>query len=598
MNAKAYIAENGVIPRKFFETFLAKNNIKTVFAMHEDAILEELLSEEPDMFFVQASIAEKIPGLIRQIKENEKLSGMFIILHASRAAGSAFAENIGADRFLPVPFSREQIDSILRKILNLSKNILFISSHLNPENEVNSVFKNAGFTAIFSDIIHGMNTALAVIPDGIIIDETIGTSGIKPNHSAELIKTLKATLSLDHIPVFVLSEDITSAHTEELLVAGACSVFTEPYFSDENIRQISEIVTPPKKGRKHTVLVIDDSTSVRNAIVKMFKELGFAVYSAEHGSAALELLKGQKVDIITTDYDMPVMNGWDFCRAVRSSAEFSEIPILMISTRGAEIDLQKGKVLGVAGYLSKPFRKEELSRHVHRILSEEKIKREKSAISKYVASDALKNVDDILEGVKSLEPETKFITILFSDICSFTPKCERHPPDIIIKMLNLYFDTMVKILTENNGIIDKFIGDAIVARFDSGDRYADAYNAGCAALAMLSALNGFDDVIQRVLGITETIQIRVGINSGDAILGNLGSSSARLDYTMIGDAVNTAQRLESKAQPMTALISDSTCNLLQNSITAEGPLSLSLKGKESIVRAWVLKTITDSCIRT
>ena len=187
-----------------------------------------------------------------------------------------------------------------------------------------------------------------------------------------------------------------------------------------------------------------------------------------------------------------------------------------------------------------------------KVIADARKKKEHQEISKYVARDVLKNVSEVIEGIKGKEPEEKFITVLFSDICSFTPKCERLGPREIVKLLNSYFDMMIKILQKNNAIVDKLIGDAIVARFDSGNMEEDALDAAKSACDMLTSLMEFNK------SNSEKIEIRIGINSGNVILGNIGCDSFRLDYTMIGDNVNKGQRLESMIPVMGCLLSKAT----------------------------------------
>ncbi len=262
--------------------------------------------------------------------------------------------------------------------------------------------------------------------------------------------------------------------------------------------------------------------------------------------------------------------------------KIKDIPIIMVTARGTDIDKKKGKALNVAEYLTKPFKTEDLERSVSKVLSDVKKKKEKEAISKYVAKDVLTNVDEVIDGVKDKEPEDKFITILFSDICSFTPKCEKLSPRAIVKLLNSYFDIMINVLQTNNAIIDKFIGDAIVARFDSGDKKKDALDAAKSACEMLNSLKEFNE------DSLEPVEIRIGVNSGNVILGNIGCESYRLDYTMIGDNVNIGQRLESAAQKMGCLLSETTYNLIKDSANVGPTLALSLKGKKEKVNAYPL----------
>src|SRR4029453_4054670 len=137
--------------------------------------------------------------------------------------------------------------------------------------------------------------------------------------------------------------------------------------------------------------------------------------------------------------------------------------------------------------------------------------------------------------------ETVQATAAFVDICSFTTISENEPPDTVVKLLNKYFDVMVKEIIAQNGYIDKFIGDAIMAVF-RGEYHLDRAVDAC--LAVRKKING----LKNFHGLSPGVSIC--INSGEMISGNIGSAALRrLDYTVIGDVVNTAQRLQSAAQP-------------------------------------------------
>ncbi|MHC4872978.1 MAG: response regulator [Planctomycetota bacterium] len=588
MIAKAFVAERGKVQKRFFESFLNKNRIDCIFLEDEDNFLDELKRCEPEILFIQASIIEELPkGTLDEIKRNGDLGSLFIVVHAGRAEGSEFAERVGADRFLPVPFSKAQIDTILRNILFLAKKVLMIG-HISDDDPLPSDLFEAGYELIFADDCEsGIEVACSEYPDLIIIEDN------EDNQLESWCGKFKTNKHIDYIPVFALCREMSVKRIEVLLLQGVNHILNFPYNSPANFDFIKQVAAPQKKGRKNKALVVDDSSMIRRTIARMFKELGFDVLTAEDGAVGLEKAEGFMPDIITSDYDMPNMNGWDFCTNLKNSEITRNIPIIMISARGSSVDKQKGKMLGVASYMTKPFKPEELQNVIVEVLEESRNRQEKEAIAKYVARDAIENVGDVLEGAKEQEPEEKFITIFFSDIASFTPKCEKHSAKKIIELLNFYFDEAIGILVEHNAIIDKLIGDAIVARFNCGDRRRDALNAAAASMKILSYLKEANNCIKESIGIDEEIKIRIGINSGNVIMGNLGSSKARLDYTMIGDNVNVTQRLESSAPVMGCLMSEDTYDLISDSVEAEAPREYAVKGKSSKVKARVLKKVNE-----
>jgi adenylate cyclase len=577
--AKAFITSTTKIIEKFLVFACEKNNISTYLMQDEQNIWQELNDTKPDIIFLQANIIEDAKiNIVAKIKQDELLGDSFIVIFASRTDGNNFASQVGADAFLPIPFLDTQVASIFRRALNLPKRILLISK---TKSCASPIFLSLMERSFYIDTVingeKGLNYAKTNFPD-LIISEIRLTD----LQAYEVCHLVNEDPLISHIPFIVLSDTNDVVEIEKCFKFGAKDILLEPFDSDENISKITNIVSPPKKGKKLKALVVDDSGTIRNLISKMFKQLGFEVSTAENGLEGLQLAEKNHPDIITSDYDMPIMSGWEFCTQIKKNPKTNDIPIIMVTSRDSETDIKKGKVLGVSAYLPKPFQIETLEKTVQEVLAEKQKKREREAISKYVASDTIQNLSEVISGMKEQEPEEKFITVLFSDICAFSAKCEKYSARKIVLLLNAYFDEMVAVLHKNNAIIDKFIGDAIVARFDSGDPEEDAFNAVLAAQEMLVELNKFNETS------FEQVHIRIGVNSGNVIMGNLGSEKHRLEYAMIGDNVNIGQRLESKAEKQTCLISESTYNLINDRVTVGERQDLSVKGKAQTVNAYTV----------
>ncbi len=164
------------------------------------------------------------------------------------------------------------------------------------------------------------------------------------------------------------------------------------------------------------------------------------------------------------------------------------------------------------------------------------------------------------EGIESIElgnVEHDYITILFSDIRSFTPLSEKMTPEEVFQFLNSYLSYMEPPIHEFRGFVDKFIGDAIMALFDFGNDQQEAHNAIEAALGMLKALKIYNTHRNKLN--YPKVSTGIGIHSGNVMIGTIGSS-VRMDSTAIGDAVNLASRIEemTKIYGASILISDST----------------------------------------
>ena len=161
-----------------------------------------------------------------------------------------------------------------------------------------------------------------------------------------------------------------------------------------------------------------------------------------------------------------------------------------------------------------------------------------SYISPELVSQIVKNPDML-----KLGGEKREVTILFSDIRSFTSISERFSPEIIVRLLNRYLDPMTNIVLSNKGTLDKYIGDAIMAIYNAPLEIEDHAVLACkSAVEMIEALNEVNQEF-KAMGFPE-IDIGIGIHTGDAVVGNMGTD-VRFDYTAIGDTVNLSSRLES-----------------------------------------------------
>jgi adenylate cyclase len=191
------------------------------------------------------------------------------------------------------------------------------------------------------------------------------------------------------------------------------------------------------------------------------------------------------------------------------------------------------------------------------------------------------------EGEVQLGGAKRPVVVFFSDIRGFTSMSEQMLPDDIARLLTEYFTEMVEIVFKHGGTLDKFMGDAIMALWGAPIAHEDdADRAMLAAMEMqqvLAELNAKWEQDGR-----QHVNIGIGINFGEVFAGNIGSQQ-RLEYTVIGDAVNVASRLCSKAGPGDILVSEPFMRELKRPPKAEALESLELKGKAQRVPVYRVK---------
>ncbi|SEM70523.1 CHASE2 domain-containing protein [Paenibacillus sp. OV219] len=171
------------------------------------------------------------------------------------------------------------------------------------------------------------------------------------------------------------------------------------------------------------------------------------------------------------------------------------------------------------------------------------------------------------------------ISVIFVDIRGFTPMSEKLQPEQVIQVLNEYLDICTKAVFKWNGTLDKFIGDGVMAIF--GAPISQPNHPELAVLAALEMKRQSAELEERCLReIGVPVRFGVGVNSGPAVVGNIGSQMLRLDYTAIGDTVNLSARLEANAKPGQILISEETLARVKGKFITQSIGEIKVKGKE------------------
>jgi adenylate cyclase len=188
------------------------------------------------------------------------------------------------------------------------------------------------------------------------------------------------------------------------------------------------------------------------------------------------------------------------------------------------------------------------------------------------------------QGMVKLGGDKRPVTILFSDIRGFTSMSEHMNPDAIAGLLSDYFTEMVDVIFAHGGTLDKFIGDAIMALWGAPIPHEDDVDRAVqAAISMQKAITQLNEKFKA--DGRPTISVGIGINYGDTFAGNIGSH-LRLEYTVIGDAVNVASRLCSNAKGGDILISDPLYQVLKEKPPVEAMQPLSVKNRAQPVSVW------------
>lgn len=330
------------------------------------------------------------------------------------------------------------------------------------------------------------------------------------------------------------------------------------------------------------ILVVDDETDLEVLIKQKFRQKirdhQYDFIFAINGKHALEQLAiHADVDIVLSDINMPEMDGLTLL--TKLGEQNNLLKSVIVSAYGDMENIRTAMNRGAFDFITKPVNFEDLEltmektiKHVAQMKETMKAIKENNILKMYVDETVLNFMGSREFESSLIDNETIEATVVFIDICSFTSISENETPDKVIKLLNNYFDVMVKEIIAQGGYIDKFIGDAIMAVF-RGDYHLDrAIDASLAVRNKVASLPSASELFSP--------KVSIGINSGEMISGNIGSSTLRrLDYTVIGDSVNIAQRLQTAAKENQIIISEEAYQKVKESFNCLKVGELNLKNK-------------------
>ncbi|MFA6029681.1 MAG: adenylate/guanylate cyclase domain-containing protein [Elusimicrobiota bacterium] len=344
------------------------------------------------------------------------------------------------------------------------------------------------------------------------------------------------------------------------------------------------------------ILIVDDDSDLRRVCVRFLEGTGYEISEAVQGDEAEERLP-EDFDIVITDLGMPgIVDGNELTRRARSRT--SSDVIIMTGSPELETTIQALKD-GAYDYLVKPFSGETLRHAIRRCLDKRNLSKELAKekalraeldrayteltkmervrdtfgqfVTPEVARFVLANPDSVCD-----QGEQKVLTVLFVDVRSFSPFAGKVPPREAVSALNEIFACAIKAIQAEGGILNKFMGDGMMALF--GAPAPLDHHAVAAASAAVKAMRAIEALAcsRREKGLIP-LRVGMGINTGEMVAGCVGTAE-RSEYTVIGDAVNIASRLEEIARPGQILSGPETVRALKGSFHLRDYGVVSLSG--------------------
>ncbi len=339
------------------------------------------------------------------------------------------------------------------------------------------------------------------------------------------------------------------------------------------------------------ILVVDDEADLELLVKQKFRrkirenEYEF-VFACDGEDALLKIQENPDVDVVLSDINMPRMDGLTLLTHLKDNNPV--LKAVVVSAYGDMQNIRMAMNRGAFDFVCKPVDFADLDitiektvNYVREMQATLRAIKENNILKMYVDENVLNFMTHKEFENSLLKNEVLEATVMFIDICGFTAITEQTPANEVVQLLNGLFDKMVKEIIAQGGHVDKFMGDAIMAVY-RGDYHLD--RAVDTALAIRDQLSKQDLI--KAGEHSYKAEISIGINSGEMISGNIGSASLkRLDYTVIGDTVNTAQRLQSVAKAGQIIISEEVYEKVKESFKCEkiGEAMLKNKTKPAII---------------
>ena len=335
------------------------------------------------------------------------------------------------------------------------------------------------------------------------------------------------------------------------------------------------------------ILVVDDEPDLELLVKQKFRQKiraqEYEFLFAVNGRHALEILEiHNDVVLVLSDINMPEMDGLTLLSKLNEKNLL--LKSVVVTAYGDMENIRTAMNRGAFDFITKPVNFDDLEVTIQKAI--EQVDQMKKTLKAIKENDILRMYVDesVLNFMLSSEFESSLIqnetveaTVAFIDIVGFTAISEKEPPNTVVNLLNSYFDLMVAEIIAQKGIIDKFIGDCILAVF-KGPYHLDR------ALETCLSIRSKIESLPRVTNFAP--KVSAGVNSGEMISGNIGSKTLRrLDYTVIGDTVNVAERLQSKAGDGKIVITSTCYEKVKQSFNCRliGPVNLKNKSSEVIV---------------
>jgi CheY-like chemotaxis protein len=542
-------------------------------------LVERIAEAKPAVIVVRRTL-DHLDGtaLCAALRAHPQLRATRVLLVSSSQEVSAESRRAGAHGHLVLPCRPQQARKAIRDVLEARPVVLVVDDSRAQRMLVTPVLRAEGWEVLEAE---DGEDALERVRSHGLVDLVVTDVEMPRLDGFGLCHVLKRQPSTSGVPVIMVTSLDSHDAIARGFAVGANDYLTKPVVLSELVARARRMLHGRSQPRAERVLVVDGKDERRAGVEQALLAHGLEVATATELDGALELLLAHPFQCVVADIDLRGnQDGVSLARAARAIPDFAELPFVLVTDRLSRADDVRATSAGVQAIVSRPYPPERLLAEVERVLGEARVRRQYAVLRRYLSGEALAAMTRFVDGDSTAiaRAAQRHRTILFADLAGFTRLCEQRGPDEVVAVLNRFFDATVPILVRHGASIDKFIGDCIMAVYEGEEEGA------------VGALRGALEVTREVLPILRAdlgvdLQLRVGVYSGEVTVGDIGSRDFRRDYTVIGDAVNIAQRLQSAADVGEVLVGESTWQLAREGFHFGEPRELQLKGRAGAVVA-------------
>jgi adenylate cyclase len=340
------------------------------------------------------------------------------------------------------------------------------------------------------------------------------------------------------------------------------------------------------------ILIVDDTPENVDVLAGVLRE-HYQIKVALNGPKALKIAQSDPAPaLILLDVMMPEMDGYQVCLQLQADERTRRIPVIFVTAKSEVEDEAQGFGLGAVDYITKPVspaivlarvRTHLALRHSLRKLEDLSLK-----LARYLPRQVYQSIFEGRQDAR-IGCSRKKLTVFFSDIVGFVNETEGIEPEDFTFILNGYLNRMAQVVSKHGGTLDKFIGDAVLVFFGDPESNGVAEDAAACVWMALEMKEAIVELNREWLakGIRQGFEVRMGISTGFATVGNFGSDE-RMDYTIIGKQVNLANRLQAAAQAGEILIGQETWLLVRDVFRCVAKKPVQAKGFERPIQTYAV----------